>query len=75
MKVGDLVRVAMATSMPANPRIQYKGQLAVVIDNYVATPAACIPTLRTAQTMVKLISDGAELWFLTKELEAINESR
>ncbi len=67
MQVGDLVRVAMATSMPANPRIQYKGQLAVVIDNYVA--------IFTAQTMVKLISDGAELWFRTTELEAINESR
>jgi len=64
MQVGDLVRVAMATSRPANPRIQYHGQLAVVIDNYV-----------TARTMVKLISDGAEWWFPTKELEAINESR
>ncbi len=68
MQVGDLVRVAMAyPPTPANPRIQYKGQLAVVIDNYVA--------IFTAQTMVKLISDGAELWFRTTELEAINESR
>ena len=68
MQVGDLVRVAMAyPPTPTTPRIQYKGQLAVVIDNYVA--------IFTAQTMVKLISDGAELWFLTKELEAINESR
>ena len=67
MQVGDLVRVAMAHRRytTANPRIRYKGQLAVVIDtitNY-------------NETMVKLISDGAELWFRTTELEAINESR
>jgi len=65
MQVGDLVRVAMATSMPANPRIQYKGQLAVVIG--IDTGHALLYN----ETKVKLASDGEELWFLTTELEAV----
>jgi len=62
MKVGDLVRI-MKDNWPARSSA-YKGcpgRIALVVDGVAGHN----------ETKVQMISDGAVLWFLTKELEVV----
>ena len=59
MKVGDLIRVVKDNFIQESAYVYHQGQLAVVVDAVVGY----------GETKVKMISDGAELWFLTTELE------
>ena len=61
MKVGDLVRITK-DNWPVT--IDYKGcqgRIALVVDGVAGHN----------ETKVQMVNDGAVLWFLTKELEAV----
>ena len=61
MKVGDLIRVVKDNFIQESAYVYHQGQLAVVVD----------AVMGYGETKVKMISDGAELWFLTTELEDV----
>ena len=68
MEVGDLVMILIAVSgsFSTSDYKGYQGQLALVVR------AACLDgSRRHNDTRVQMVSDGAILWYLTKELEVI----
>ena len=65
MKVGDLIRIMKDNWVATSEYKGYRDQLAIVVDGVAGYN----------ETKVQMVSDGAVLWFLTKELELIDESR
>ncbi len=65
MKVGDLIRIMKDNWVTTSEYKGYRDQLAIVVDDVAGYN----------ETKVQMVSDGAVLWFLTKELELIDESR
>tara|TARA_R110000851_G_scaffold304965_1_gene462939 strand:- start:353 stop:571 length:219 start_codon:yes stop_codon:yes gene_type:complete len=71
MKVGDLVMIVSASSIGSFCVVTsnykgYQGQLALIVR------VACLDgSRRHNDTRVQMVSDGAVLWFLTKELQVI----
>ena len=68
MKVGDLVMILIAVSgsFSTSDYKGYQGQLALVVRG------ACLDgSRRHNDTRVQMVSDGAILWYLTKELEVV----
>jgi len=61
MKVGDLIRIMKDNWVATSEYKGYQGQLAIIVDGVGGWN----------ETKVKMVSDGAELWFLTKELEDV----
>ena len=65
MQVGDLVRIKKDNWATSSKYKDRQWRLALVVgDGYAAN-----------ETKVQIVSDGTVLWFLTKELEAVNASR
>ena len=65
MKVGDLVRITKDNWATSSKYKDRQWRLALVVDGVAGHN----------ETKVQMVSDGTVLWFLTKELEVINESR
>ena len=65
MKVGDLVRVIKDNWVTSSKYKGCEGRIALVVDGVAGHN----------ETKVQMGSDGAVLWFLTKELEVVHESR
>ena len=66
MKVGDLIRVIKDNWVDASEYKVCQGQLALVV------AVACLDgSRRHNDTRVQMVSDGAILWYLTKELEVV----
>jgi len=66
MKVGDLIRIMKENWVVTSEYKGYQDQLAIVV------AVACLDGRRRPKnTRVQMVSDGAILWFLTKELEVI----
>ena len=66
MKVGDLIRVIKDNWVNTSEYKGYQGQLALVV------AVACLDgSRRHNDTRVQMVSDGAILWYLTKELEVV----
>jgi hypothetical protein len=61
MKVGDLIRIMKDNWVATSEYKGYRDQLAIVVDGVAGYN----------ETKVQMVSDGAILWFLTKELEVI----
>tara|TARA_R100000049_G_C1865515_1_gene27312 strand:- start:219 stop:407 length:189 start_codon:yes stop_codon:yes gene_type:complete len=61
MKVGDLIRIMKDNWVATSEYKGYRDQLAIVVDGVAGYN----------ETKVQMVSDGAVLWFLTKELEVI----
>ena len=61
MKVGDLIRIMKDNWVVTSEYKGYQDQLAIVVDDVAGYN----------ETKVQMVSDGAVLWFLTKELEVI----
>jgi len=61
MKVGDLIRIMKDNWVTTSEYKGYRDQLAIVVDDVAGYN----------ETKVQMVSDGAVLWFLTKELELI----
>jgi len=61
MKVGDLIRIRKDNWVATSEYKGYRDQLAIVVDGVAGYN----------ETKVQMVSDGAILWFLTKELEVI----
>ena len=61
MKVGDLIRIMKENWVVTSEYKGYQDQLAIVVDGVAGYN----------ETKVQMVSDGAVLWFLTKELEVI----
>jgi len=61
MKVGDLIRIMKDNWVVTSEYKGYRDQLAIVVDGVAGYN----------ETKVQMVSDGAILWFLTKELEVI----
>ena len=67
MKVGDLIRVIKDNWVDASEYKVCQGQLALVVA--VASPYGSRRQYKN--TRIQMVSDGAVLWFLTKELEVV----
>ena len=65
MKVGDLVRIIKDNWVVTSDYKGCQGRIALVVDGVAGHN----------ETKVQMVSDGAVLWFLTKELEVVHESR
>jgi len=66
MKVGDLIRVIKDNWVDTSEYKGYQGQVALVV------AIACLDGRRRPKnTRIQMVSDGAILWFLTKELEVV----
>jgi len=61
MKVGDLIRIMKDNWVTTSEYKGYRDQLAIVVDDVAGYN----------ETKVQMVSDGAVLWFLTKELEVV----
>ena len=61
MKVGDLIRIMKDNWVATSEYKGYQDRLAIVVDGVAGYN----------ETKVQMVSDGAILWFLTKELEVV----
>tara|TARA_R110001583_G_scaffold126429_2_gene277962 strand:- start:253 stop:441 length:189 start_codon:yes stop_codon:yes gene_type:complete len=61
MKVGDLVRITKDNWVVTSDYKGHQGRIALVVDGVAGHN----------ETKVQMVHDGAVLWFLTKELEAV----
>ena len=65
MQVGDLVRIIKDNWVATSDYKGSRGRIALVVGDGHAHN----------ETKVQMVHDGAVLWFLTKELEAVHERR